>query len=235
MKTPLIIAHRTCPVDAAENSLEGLRKADELGADGVEIDLRMSIDQRPFLMHDWTLRRTAGFLLPVELTPSFVLRMLRLSNGEPVPALGEVFESLPEHLLLAVDVKTPWAVVPLLGEIRRRGMEERVLVWCQSAPAVRYVASRAPLVEVAYLKDVQDGSGKLEFIAKAKRIGAKAISAHWLAIDDAFVAAARGLGLRVYSWHASYELVPERLRAGVDGLVTDWPREARAAFERLEV
>jgi glycerophosphoryl diester phosphodiesterase len=231
MKAPLIIAHRTCPVDAAENSVEGIRKAAELGADGVEIDLRMSVDQRPYLMHDWTLRRTAGSALPLELTPSFRVRRLRLSNGEPVPSLGDAFEALPSGMLLAVDVKTPWAVVPLLREIRRRGMEERVLVWCTSALAVRYAASRAPGVEVAYLKDVTDVADKRAFIAKAQRLGAKAVSAHWLAVDEAFVAAAHAAGLRVYSWHGGHELTPEKLRAGLDGLITDFPKEARARLE----
>jgi glycerophosphoryl diester phosphodiesterase len=231
----LIIAHRTCPLDAAENSLEGLRKAAELQADGVEIDLRMSLDQQPYLMHDWTLNRTAGLPLPLELTPSFIVRRLRLRNGEPVPSLRAVFEALPPDMLLAVDVKTPWAVVPLLRQIRRHGMEKRVLVWCQSALAVRYTRWRSPSVEVAYLRDMQDEGGKQAFIAKAKRIGAKAISAHWLAIDSTFVAAAHALGLKVYSWHAAHELAPERLHADLDGLVTDFPVEARKAIEAISV
>jgi hypothetical protein len=136
MEAPCIIAHRTCPADEAENSLAGIHKAADLGADGVEIDLRMSLDQRPFLMHDDTMRRTTGWRLPLELTPSFLVRRQRLPNGERVPSLGEAFEALPAGLVLAVDVKTPWAIVPLVGEIRRRGMQSRTLVWCQtSAPA----------------------------------------------------------------------------------------------------
>jgi glycerophosphoryl diester phosphodiesterase len=235
VKSPPIIAHRTCPLDAAENSIEGLQKAADLGADGVEIDLRMSLDQRPYLMHDWTLRRTAHFPLPLELTPSFIVRRLRLSNRQGVPSLGEVLDALPEGLLLAVDVKTPWAIVPLLHAIRRRGMEQRVLVWCQSALAVRYAKWRTPAVEVAYLKDMQDEAGKQAFIAKAKRLGADAISAHWQAIDVGFVAAAQGVGLKVYSYHAGYALEAAKLRTGIDGLITDFPRDAREAFEKLEV
>ncbi len=55
-----IIAHRTCPRHATENSLEGIRKAAELGADGVEIDVQRTLDGVPILMHDKTLWRTAG-------------------------------------------------------------------------------------------------------------------------------------------------------------------------------
>jgi glycerophosphoryl diester phosphodiesterase len=96
---------------------------------------------------------------------------------------------------------------------------------------VRYAAWRAPGVEVAYLKDVTDAADKRAFIAKARRIGARAVSAHWLAIDEAFVTAAHDAGLRAYSWHAGHELTSEKLRAGLDGLITDFPREARARLE----
>jgi glycerophosphoryl diester phosphodiesterase len=221
-------------VDAAENSLAGLRLAAGIGADGVEVDLRVCLDQRPFIMHDWTLRRTANFPLPLELTPSFLVRHLHLKGSdEYIPSLGDVLDALPPGLLLAVDVKTPWAVIGLLRQVRRRRMEDRVLVWCTSGLAVRYVAKRAPAVEVAYLKDVIDERGKRAFLSKARRIGAKAISAHWLAIDPAFVNAAHALGLKVYSYHLGYDLTPDKLNSGLDGLITDFPVTAREAYATL--
>jgi glycerophosphoryl diester phosphodiesterase len=213
---PLIIAHRT--------------SAAELGADVVEVDLRLSLDLQPFLMHDDTMRRTTGWPLPLELTPASVVRRQRLANGEPVPSLAQLFDALPPALDLAVDVKTPWAVVALIREIRRRRIAGRVRVWCTSALAVRYAVRAAPEVDVAYLKDVLSPRGKRAFIRKARRLGARAVSAHWRAIDAAFVAEAHALGLRVYSWHAAYPLTPERLTAGLDGLITDVPVEARRAL-----
>ena len=231
VQPPLIIAHRTCPFDAPENSLAGLRVAAEQGADGVEVDLRLSIDGRPFLMHDNTLRRTVGPPLPLELTPSFLLRRWRLrENDEPIPTLEAAFDALPPGMLLAVDVKTPWAVRALLREVRRRGIESRVLVWCTSARAARYVVQRAPAVETAYLKDAIDPAGRRRLLDTAVAIGAGAISAHWQAIDADFVAAAHDRGLRVYSWHQRFELTPAKLAAGLDGLITDHPARARAAF-----
>ena len=232
MKPPLIIAHRTCPLDAPENSLAGMTVAAEQGADGVEIDLRLSLDLRPFLTHDRTMWRTTGFPLPLELTPAFLVRRQRLrGSAERVPSLRQALDALAPGMLLAVDVKTAWGVLPLLREVKRRRLQERVLVWCTSALAGRYVARVAPAVEVAYLKDVTDAAGKLAFIAKAKRIGARAVSAHWLAVDPHFVGAAHALGLRVYAWHQGFELAPAKLRSGLDGLITDQPRAAREAIE----
>ena len=231
---PLIIAHRTCPLDAPENSLAGIRVAAEQGADAVEIDLRVSLDQRPFLLHDWTMRRMTGFPLPIELTPSYQVRLQRLGRSqERVPSLADALDALPPHMLVAVDVKTPWAMLPLLREVKRRRMEARVLIWCTSALAVRWVSKRAPAIETSYLKDLDDDAHNRDFIARAKRIGAGAVSAHWSAIDADFVAAARDLGLRVYSFDSANEMTEGKLTSGLAGLITDHVADARAKLDAL--
>ncbi len=230
--TMKIIAHRTCPLDAPENSLNGMQVAAQKGADGVEIDLRLSLDQQPFLMHDWSMRRTAGFLLPVELTPSPLIRRLRLrGSSESVPTLSAAFDGLETGLTLAVDVKTPWAVRRLVRDVRQRGLESRTLAWCTSARAVHYVVSTAPEIETAYLNDVSTSAGKQAFIEKAAALGARAVSAHWDAISAGFVATAHAAGLSVYSYHKQYELTEEKLAAGLDGLITDYPEKARKAID----
>lgn len=230
MQQPLIIAHRTAPAFAAENSLEGIKVSFEQGADGVEIDLRMSLDQRPFLMHDNSMARTTGWPLPLELTPSFWVRRRRLQGGEAhVPSLAQAVDALPEDGLLAVDIKTPWAVIALAGAVRRRGLAARTLVWCSSALAVRYAAKRNLGWEVAHYKDFADAGDNRAFIQRAGRIGAHAVSLDWRAIDADLVAFAHGRGLRVHSWHKDYDLADAKLTAGLDGLITDYPAKARLA------
>jgi len=55
---PLIIAHRGAAYLAPENTMPAFQKADEVGAHGWEVDVRISIDGVFFLMHDTDLRRT---------------------------------------------------------------------------------------------------------------------------------------------------------------------------------
>jgi glycerophosphoryl diester phosphodiesterase len=232
--TPLIVAHRTCPKDTPENSLEGIAKARELSADAVEIDLRVSLEQKPHLLHDWSLHRTTGYWPPIELTPRAIIDRLRLQGGsEGVPTLQAALDALPPELMIAVDVKTPWSIWHLAREIRKRRLEARTLAWCTSEWDVRYMRRFAPEVETAYLRSDTDPAGKLAYLAKAVRLGANAISAEWRAIDPSFVNTAHELGLRVYSWHAEWELTQAKLESGLDGLVTDYPVEARAAYEKL--
>jgi glycerophosphoryl diester phosphodiesterase len=233
VKPPVIIAHRTCPPYAPENSLAGVRVATNQGADGIEIDLRSSLDLHGYLMHDNTMARTTGFPLPIELTPSFVIRQTRLRVGseESPPSLTQLLDAFPADKLLAVDLKTPWAALPLISQIKRRRLQERTLVWCSSALTARFVRWRLPGVEVAYYKDYEDGPSNLAFIAKARRLGVHAASLDWRAIDAHIVEAAHLAGLKVYSWHKDYDITREKIESGLDGLITDHPAKARAVIE----
>lgn len=56
----LRIAHRGASAYAQENSAESLHKAAELGADMVEIDIRVSADNMPVVAHDSSLKRIYG-------------------------------------------------------------------------------------------------------------------------------------------------------------------------------
>lgn len=55
-----IIGHRGSPAYGAENTILGFRRAIELGADGVELDLVLTADDRLAVIHDWELNRLVG-------------------------------------------------------------------------------------------------------------------------------------------------------------------------------
>src|SRR6478735_1329986 len=150
---PLVIAHRTCPNHAPENSLEGIGRAAQLGADAVEIDVRLTRDGRPILMHDRTLRRSTGNPAPVWALAQNDIRRLRLRNDERVPTFGLALDALPEALHLAIHVKVARAVHPVLDEIRNQGAESRVWIWSQQPSVVRFSVDHQPGIEVSLLRD----------------------------------------------------------------------------------
>jgi glycerophosphoryl diester phosphodiesterase len=232
MPVPIIVAHRTCPLDAPENSIAGIRKAAELGADGVEIDVRRSLEGTPVLMHDWSPRRTAGLPGPVCLYPYPLLRQLRLQNdGERVPSLAEALDALPAGLFIAVELKESSTAAAALRLIRQRGLEQRAVVWSYRERVVRYFARSAPEVETALLRDDTDPEGLSRFLDDAVAFGARAISPHWAAITPQFVGEAHDRGLQVFSMNRDMGSVAKKAAAGLDGIVTDNPREVRAILQ----
>jgi glycerophosphoryl diester phosphodiesterase len=228
---PLVIAHRTCPHHAAENSLEGIARAAALGADAVEIDVRLTRDARPILMHDRTLRRTAGHPAPVWALAQNDIRRLRLANEERVPTFGLALDALPPGLRLAIHVKVARAIHPVLDEIRNQGAESRVWIWSQQPSVVRFSVDRHPEIVASLLKPAWTRRGERALLRDARRSGAHGVATFWGAVTSDFATAVRDQGLRFTSWCRTREIDPDK--AGLlDGVVTDWPDVARATMQR---
>src|SRR5262249_51765494 len=71
-----VTAHRGSSREAPETTLAAIRKAIEQGADFAEIDIHLTADEVPILLHDEDLRRLAGIARrPGELTLAEIQRI----------------------------------------------------------------------------------------------------------------------------------------------------------------
>ncbi|GAC1603122.1 MAG: glycerophosphodiester phosphodiesterase [Acidimicrobiales bacterium] len=226
----LIVAHRTCPRDAPENSLEGIRTAADQGADFVEVDVRLSADGVPVLLHDpWLVRTTR-----VPLRLSFVsapratrLRLQGTTERLPTFAAGlRQLLALPD-LRMAVDVKDPRAAAQTVAAVDEAGARKRVLLWSQHEVCVRYFTQACPDVEVALLRDTHSHAASLALISDAVSMGAQAVSIHWSQVERPILDHAHQQGLLVYAWCKSLDALAARSSLPLDGLVTDWPLAMR--------
>lgn len=110
-----IIAHRGASARAPENTLAAVRLAAELGADGVEVDVRLTRDCQLAVLHDTDTRRVA----PNQAV--FTAKRRRLSelqsldvgswkdpkfSRERVPALGEVLAALGPTQEIFIELKS---------------------------------------------------------------------------------------------------------------------------------
>ncbi len=135
----LILAHRgggrnSDRLPFSENSTELVKFASKLGAQGVEIDVRMTKDSVPVLYHDENLntRLVDGEYMvgPIGAYSLAQLRTLcRLKNGEQIPTLQEVLDAVVDSTNLRVvwlDIKElseVYSVVPLQQAALRRAAQ----------------------------------------------------------------------------------------------------------------
>lgn len=234
---PLVIAHRGCVKHKAENSIAGIRLADELGADLVEVDTRGTRDLEAVLMHDRCTRRTAGGLWIVSRTSLSRIRALRLKAteeqgeaGAPPPLLREGLAAVGTRMGIAVEVKDPRIVSPVLAEIRDAKMADRTLLWSYSERAVKWFVRHAPDIEVSLLRDTRTVRQHRRFLDDACAVGARGLSIFWGALDSDFAAETRRRGLSIYSMCDAVKPDPHTACL-LNGVITDWPAEARAALE----
>lgn len=120
------------PREAPENTLASLRRALELGLDGVEYDVRACASGDPVLFHDATLRRTtgmAGSLSDVDLRELYALDaggwFSKRFHGEQIPILDEALgltserrEDPPFHMIELKETGLIEPVAQLLAERR---------------------------------------------------------------------------------------------------------------------
>jgi glycerophosphoryl diester phosphodiesterase len=229
---PLILAHRAAAPGAPENSLEGIRRSTTVGADGVEIDVRRTLDGATVLLHDHSLWRAARCPGPVRLMPSAMVRRCRLANGETPCTLAEALAALPPSAVVAIDVKHESAAGEVLTQLGQSGCADRSLLWSSHVDAVRVLAAGAPEVETALLRDTTGRREHLQLLDDAHRLGARAVSARWEAVDEWFVREAHDRSLRVYAGCPAPNRHAEKA-ALLDGMTTDWPDLARRSIDAL--
>ncbi len=111
LKKPLIIAHRGASAFAPENTLAAFRLAVELGADGIELDAKLSADGEVMVIHDQTVDRTTGGHGAVRELSLAQLKQLDGGHfkdvqytGEPIPTLDEVFTEVGPRTLINVEL-----------------------------------------------------------------------------------------------------------------------------------
>jgi len=105
-----IMAHRSGGrtsdlLPASENSVDMIKLASRLGANGIEIDVRYTKDGVPILYHDNTLNlrlvQKNGLLGPIEnYTYQQLNNLVRLINGEKIPTLEEALDAVVNNTSL---------------------------------------------------------------------------------------------------------------------------------------
>ncbi len=108
----MIIAHRGASSIAPENTIAAVKKAFELNADGIEIDVQMSKDGELFVFHDWTLERIAGDKSLISDKKSVDIKKVDAGKwfsekyiGEKIPLLKELLAAVPAGKLINIEIK----------------------------------------------------------------------------------------------------------------------------------
>lgn len=116
MNTPKIIAHRGASFDAPENTLKSVLLAWEYGADMVEIDIQITLDNQIILYHDDNFTRIHHDSKKVaEVDFSFITTLTK--QQEKIPLLSEVLSSLPDEKMLLIEIKSSEQIIPHLEKV----------------------------------------------------------------------------------------------------------------------
>lgn len=218
-----VIAHRGASRAEAENTLAAFRRAGEMGADGVELDVRRTADDRLVVHHDASLpdgrviRQTPASELPGDVA----------SLSEALDACAGMFVNIEiKNGASEPDFDpTDWVAVRLAAELTRRGADGRWLISSFRLDTVDAVRRVLPSVRTAWL--VLDADDAV--IERCAAAGHDAVHPWVDHLTHESVRAAHALGLAVNTWTCDD---PDRVREligwGIDGICTNVPDVAVA-------
>lgn len=230
-RSPLIIAHRGASAGAPENTLAAFGLAAEEGANGVELDVRLSADGNVAVIHDATVDRTTNGTGAVSHLTTEQLRSLDAGAGQSVPTLDDVFQTFGPALLYNVEVKG--------GGLCDRGLEGAVAD-CVAAYHLEnhvVVSSFNPFTVRRARRSLSPSTlvGRLwyrgpRWLARAL-VPAEADHPHHRLVDRDYVTWARRHRYRIHVWTVDDPSEARRLASlGVHAIITNYPKQIREAL-----
>jgi len=240
MSKPLIWAHRGASGYAPENTLTAFEKANEMHADGIELDLQMTKDGVIVVCHDEELERVSngkGWLRDYTFDE---LRKLNFNQQFPdqgemkIPTMEEVFELVkPTNMTIDIELKTGIVFYPIEEKIdemtRRYGMEDRVIYSSFNHASMVKMKQINSSNKVGMLY----ADGPVDAVAYCRRYGFDALHPALYNIQyPHFMEDAKAAGIMVNVWTINTEeYVKMCVDAGVDAVITNYPDMARRVID----
>ncbi len=236
MHRTAIASHRGGAFLWPENSPTAFRHALALPAEQLELDVHLSADDHPVVMHDVTLDRTTDAAGPVRARSLAELRQVRLrgTNGETVPTLREAAAMVrAAGRVLRLEVKADAAGRPYPGlfgcclkALDAEGLRGRTMLLGFEPLTVAEAAAAGGLAQVVLLLEARPwrGMGAAGAVALARACRAGEVGLPIAELDAAAVAALRGGGLAVSAWGANHPPgIGQALALGLDAMASDDP------------
>lgn len=243
-KAPLVWAHRGASAYAPENTLAAFQKAVDMKADGVELDVQLTKDDKLVVIHDEKIDRTSDGTGWVK---DYTLEELRAHNYNKthpeyehadIPTLREVYELLkPTDLTINVELKTGIVFYEdierkVISLTRKMGMEGRVLYSSFNHFTCVKLHQLDPEAYVGFLY----ADGPIAMADYCKKHGGNALHPALYNLQfPNYMREAEQNGLDVNAWTVNEKQYMHMCcRLGVNAIITNYPDVTREITEQYK-
>ncbi|HAF28154.1 MAG TPA: glycerophosphodiester phosphodiesterase [Bacteroidales bacterium] len=253
MNKQLIIAHRGESYLAPENTLTAINLAWELGADAIEVDIRLTKDKQIAVFHDANTKRITGRYKRIKNTNLEELQKLDAGKyksekyiGEKIPTLGEVLKTVPDGKKILIEIKSGREIIPFLnGVIKESKLQEnQIEIICFNLNVLKNVRKQTPQLPTFWILALDYYWIQKMVHPSISRIIQKA-SKHKLSgldlwagkrIDNKLLSKIKKANLRIYTWTVDNpEQAQNLLNMGVHGITTNragWMKDQLNKFQK---
>lgn len=240
----LVFAHRGFSAAFPENTMLAFQEAIEAGADGIELDVHLTKDEKIVVIHDETIDRTTNGSGEVR---SFTLEELQHFDAaaskkgtfsfEPIPTLQEYFD-LVRDLPLVTNIELKNGIYPYYGLeekvirlIHEYHLEDRILLSSFNHNSIAKCRALAPEIPRGFLYDcwLIDAGGY------AKSHGAQYLHPSYYSLNSETVDEIQKKGVGLNVWTVNDPAVMEALaQKNVYGIITNDPVLCRTVLQSLK-
>ncbi len=239
-----IIAHRAGGAEAPENTVAGIEKAIELGAEGAEIDIQRTKDGYYIVNHDGTFQRLCSNpARPSDLTldevKDLVIRDPNFPDQEEdVATFEEILDAANGKIILFVELKGDTADEKMVDDavriIKEKGMQDQCVLISLKYALIAYCEQTYPGIKTAYLTFASFGN--------TAGIPCDYLGLEEEAATSSNIGAVRDSGRMVLVWTPNSESSQKHfLLSDADYIITDqvsiaqWIKKQLAGRDRITV
>jgi glycerophosphoryl diester phosphodiesterase len=242
----IIYGHRGAKGEAPENTLAGFQHAYRHGIRHFEMDIQLSADGLPVVIHDLTVDRTANAKGPVSTFTADQLADLDARRNTPawptpigIPSLEAIFQACPDFTHMQLEVKKDArsrlnALCNRLVEtIHRHHWQRRLTITSSDIWFLQAVKRRDRDISIGLVTDRRFPNPTKTAI----NLGCNYLCLKWTLCSAKLVEIAHRNDLHVSVWTVNriHDMLALEEK-GVDSIITDYPTSTRVYFDnRLTV
>ncbi|OXM87279.1 glycerophosphodiester phosphodiesterase [Paenibacillus rigui] len=207
------LAHRGYPKKFPENTMASFQAAMDLSFSHLELDVQLSKDGVPVVIHDTTVNRTTNGKGHVADFTLEELRQLDAGGEESIPTLAEVLMLAKDKVLVDIELKQSGNLYPGLEEkvlevIAECGVQDQVFVTSFDHYSIQRMRQLSKEIELGL---VLYGATPAVF-PLAEQLGARYISVKYIYLTDDFVQECEQRGIQLIAWTIDDEAEMRKLR-----------------------
>jgi len=207
------VAHRGYPKKYPENTLSSFLKAVELGFTHLELDVHLSKDGIPVVIHDHTLDRMTNGTGRVADYAASELQAFKIEQDEHIPTLEEVLRALKGKIGLNIELKQMGDTYPQLEEkvlevIEEFNMLDQVVITSFDFDALEKIRQLSSEVRIGL---ITFGCSKA-ILDWSLATGATFLSMHYAFVTDHYIHRCQELGIQMMAWTINETSIMEKFQ-----------------------
>ncbi|PKQ43682.1 glycerophosphodiester phosphodiesterase [Confluentibacter flavum] len=218
------IGHRGAKGHSPENTLESIKKALQLGVDGIEIDVHRCASGELVVFHDFTLDRMTNTSGEISKFTLKQLKKVEVKGHTQIPTLSEVMAFVNNKCLLNIELKgqdTPKETSRLIDfYIEKKGWDySNIIVSSFQKDLLETVYKTNSNIPLGVITD----TNLEEAVNFAKTINAYSIHPDYTLLTQEIVANLKEQ-FKVFTWTVNNLKPIKRIKSyEVDGIISDFP------------